>query len=68
LTKKLFTSISLHGAKQARSYEAKDGTKRYVTEINAEEVEFLDSKPQTAKEEKQEFPGFTDITDQDLPF
>lgn len=57
------------GAIQARSYEAKDGTKRYITEINAEEIEFLDSKDKTEKTEtKQEFPGFTEILDSDLPF
>jgi len=56
------------GSIQARSYEAKDGTKRYITEINAEEIEFLDSK-QEAKAEKQEYPGFTVMEDTDsLPF
>ena len=32
------------GRIQTRSYEAKDGSKRYVTEIIAEEVEFLESR------------------------
>ena len=43
--------ISVEGRIQVRSYDAQDGSKRYVTEIVANEVEFLDSKgsaPQTA--------------------
>ncbi len=32
------------GTLQTRSYEAQDGTKRYVTEVVAEEVEFLSSR------------------------
>ena len=34
--------IAISGRIQARSYDAKDGTKRYVTEVVAEEVQFLD--------------------------
>jgi single-strand DNA-binding protein len=32
------------GSLQTRSYDAQDGSKRYVTEVVAEEVEFLSSK------------------------
>ena len=32
------------GSLQTRSYDATDGTKRYATEVVAEEVEFLSSK------------------------
>lgn len=34
--------IGVSGRIQVRSYDAKDGTKRYVTEVVAEEVQFLD--------------------------
>jgi single-strand DNA-binding protein len=34
--------MAVGGRLQTRSYDAKDGTKRYVTEIIAEEVQFLD--------------------------
>ena len=34
--------IAVSGRLQVRSYDAKDGTKRYVTEVVAEEVQFLD--------------------------
>lgn len=36
--------VSVAGYIQTRNYEAKDGTRRYVTEIVADEVNFLDSK------------------------
>lgn len=36
--------IALSGRLQTRSYDAQDGTKRYVTEVVAEEVEFAESK------------------------
>ena len=36
--------ISVEGSMQVRNYEAQDGTKRYVTEVIADEIEFLDSK------------------------
>lgn len=38
------SQISVAGRIETRNYEANDGTKRYVTEITAEEITFLDSK------------------------
>lgn len=34
--------IGISGRIQTRNYEAKDGTRRYVTEVVAEEVQFLE--------------------------
>lgn len=34
--------ISISGNIQTRNYEAKDGTRRYVTEVIADEVQFLE--------------------------
>lgn len=34
--------IGISGRIQTRSYDAKDGTKRYVTEVIAEEVQFIE--------------------------
>jgi len=34
--------IGISGRIQTRNYDAKDGTKRYVTEVVAEEVQFLE--------------------------
>ena len=59
--------IIVAGSVQVRTYDAKDGTKRYAFEIVADEVQFLDSKQKEEKAEQIE--GFTDITQEDsLPF
>ena len=39
------------GQIQKRSYEAQDGTKRYITEITADEVEFLSTKQNGGNDE-----------------
>ena len=36
--------IGVEGSMQVRTYDAQDGSKRYVTEVVADEVEFLDSR------------------------
>ncbi len=36
--------VGVEGRMQVRTYDAQDGSKRYVTEVVADEVEFLDSK------------------------
>lgn len=36
--------IGVEGSMQVRSYDAQDGSKRYVTEVIADDIEFLDSK------------------------
>ena len=63
------------GSLQTRSYDDKSGVKRYVTEIIADEVEFLNSKPKgETVGEYQEPPqqyqqaGFTQVEDDELPF
>lgn len=46
--------MGVSGRIQVRSYDAKDGTKRYVTEVVADEVQFLEwggNKPQAGREE-----------------
>lgn len=43
--------IGLVGSIQTRTYDKNDGTKAYVTEVRAQHIEFLESKP---KEEKQQ--------------
>ena len=59
--------VAVVGELQTRSYE-KDGTKRYITEIIADEVEFLSPReaPQESAQEAQS--GFVDIEDDRLPF
>ena len=56
------------GELQNRSYETRDGTKRTITEIVAEQVEFLTLRTDAALSETAVPEGFTDIEDEDLPF
>lgn len=68
---------------QTRNYDAQDGTKRYVTEVVAEEVEFLGSRPasddegrqasnfeksEKTEEKSQMMPEYEPIDDDTLPF
>lgn len=61
--------VAVDGRMQVRSYEAQDGTKRYVTEVVAGEVEFLDSKAGggNAPADSGSFGG-TPANDEDIPF
>ncbi len=59
--------VAVVGALQTRTYEAQDGTKRYVTEIVADEVEFINTKKDDDKAKKR--PDLTPIADDNqLPF
>lgn len=41
------SKILVEGRLQSRSYEAQDGSKRYVTEVNVSDIEFCESKSHT---------------------
>ena len=59
--------LGVAGRIQTRSYDAKDGTKRYVTEVIAEEVQFLEF----AQKEPAGMADFTDlepVDSSDIPF
>ena len=62
--------IAVVGSLQNRSYEDKDGVKRYATDIVVEEAEFLSPANETREESKnKEKPVLTEIPDDDgLPF
>lgn len=62
-TLKKGSKIAIDGRIQNRSYEAKDGTKRYITEIVANGFEYLDKKEQA----KTMADMGTDVT-KDAPF
>lgn len=58
------------GSLQVRSYEANDGTKRFVTEVLADEVEFL-STAQSARQDGtgyEAYGDYGDIDDEEMPF
>lgn len=69
--------ISVSGRIQTRSYEANDGSRRYVTEVVADEVQFLEwaSKPKNQRVGSSSFDSIggydediTPIDDGDIPF
>lgn len=57
------------GRIQTGSYDNKEGQKVYITEIIANEVEFLSSKPkeEVPEEATEAFPG-AEVQDQSIPF
>lgn len=66
------SKVGIVGNIQSRSYDAADGSKRYVTEIVAEEVEFLstrqaDDQPK-ASSGSDEVAKLQPIDDDGLPF
>jgi single-strand DNA-binding protein len=65
--------VAVIGSIQTRSYDDKNGVKRYVTEVIADQVEFLSPKQngkeeQSRKEEDIEFDDFQPVGDEDVPF
>lgn len=66
--------VAVEGSIQTRSYDAQDGSKRYVTEIIADSVEALSSpnndngQPRENRPAEPENEGFTEVQDDDLPF
>ena len=59
--------IAVSGALQTRSYQAQDGSKRYVTEVVADSVEFCESRRETAPEATPQ-TGFQEVDDDEMPF
>ena len=63
--------IAVEGSLQTRSYDAQDGSKRYVTEIIADNVEFCDKAPEqdVVKMAQSTFgEGFVEVEDEDDRF
>lgn len=52
------SQVAIDGRIQVRSYDDKDGTKRYVTEVVADNVQFLDTK---ASRERMSSPSPYDM-------
>ncbi|WP_302487213.1 single-stranded DNA-binding protein [uncultured Megamonas sp.] len=51
------SQVLIEGRIQIRSYDAQDGSKRYVTEVIAQELEFMGSRPASAPAPAQQFGG-----------
>lgn len=71
------SQVAITGSIQTRTYEAQDGTKRNVTEVVADEVEFVGSKTSNGVQEELEEEKTTSkpkisklepVEDDDLPF
>ncbi len=66
--------VAIVGSLQNRSYDDKDGNKRYVTDVVANEVEFLTPKGAQGEDEpevassRRERPQLEAIDDNQLPF
>lgn len=60
------SKVAVAGHLETRSYEDKQGVKRHVTEIIADEVEFLNGKKEQQPQEQAQ-QGFEDY-DGDTPF
>ena len=63
------SKVAVVGNIQNRSYDANDGTKRYITEVVAEEVEFISTKNNGDEQpRREEVTKLEPIDDNDLPF
>ena len=73
------SKAAVAGALQTRSYDANDGTKRYITEIVADEVQFLSTKAGEGEPLPSDVPPApvsgsskgrigSEVTEDDLPF
>jgi single-strand DNA-binding protein len=59
--------VYVEGRLRTRSWEGQDGQKRYTTEVIAEDVQFLDSKPGGAPRPDGQDAAM-DIEPEDVPF
>jgi single-strand DNA-binding protein len=68
--------IAVEGSMQNRSYDAQDGSKRFVTELMVDNVEMCggsgarknDNVDAFERQAAQTFGGFTPIEDDEMPF
>ncbi len=57
---------AVQGRIQSRSYDDKDGNRRYITEVVAERVEFIDWGDSSNSNDS--LNGFEPVDDSDIPF
>ncbi|AGK95391.1 single-stranded DNA-binding protein [Clostridium pasteurianum] len=63
--------VGISGRIQTRSYDAKDGSKKYITEVVADEIQFLEwGKKNEGSNHNAEYEaaGITPVDDGDVPF
>lgn len=59
--------VAVEGRLQVRTYEAKDGQRRWVTEVIADNVRFLDKRGSNTQDLKS-VGSEVDYTDEEIPF
>lgn len=59
---------AVSGRIQTRSYEAKDGTKRYITEIVSEELQFIEWVTNKNEKGSEYSSDITEVDDGEIPF
>ncbi len=60
--------VGVQGRIQSGSYDAKDGTKRYTTDVVANQVEFLERGDKGQANDNYEVPeGFQPVDNDDIP-
>ncbi len=62
--------VAVDGRLQIRTYDGKDGQRRWVTEVIAENVRFLDKKDsgESAAQDFSSIGNEVDINDEEIPF
>lgn len=60
------SQVAVEGRLQNRSYDAQDGTKRYVTEVICENVSFLGSRSDNNSEGSSNFNSNNDVITNDI--
>jgi single-strand DNA-binding protein len=60
--------VGISGRIQTRSYESKDGGRRYITEVVADEIQFLEWGSKKEGNDTKDNPDITPIDDGDIPF
>jgi single-strand DNA-binding protein len=60
--------VGISGRIQTRSYESKDGGRRYITEVVADEIQFLEWGSKKESNDTKDNPDITPIDDGDIPF
>lgn len=61
------SQVLVEGRIQVRSYDAQDGSKRYVTEVIAQDIEFMGSRPANAPAPAQQYGGVPPYQQQQAP-
>lgn len=60
--------VGIKGAVQNRSYETQNGEKRYITEIIADNVQFLEFGEKKHSERSFDENGYKTLEDEEVPF